>query len=105
MEYRDDHAPAADDGITTGQPPAPRNLYAIHYKSLTLRGYMVRHYMHLREEAESWLIPRLRSGALKADEQIVPGFDNIVPAFLGMLHGENTGKTVVQIANDPSHRP
>ena len=100
-----DLAPAEGDGITAGQPPAPRNFYAIHSSSLTLRGYMVRHYMQLRDEAEAWLIPRLRSGALKADEQIVSGFDNIVTAFLGMLRGENIGKTIVQIADDPSRHP
>jgi len=72
--------------------------------TLTLRGYMVRHYMHLRDEAEAWLIPRLRSGALRADEQIVSGFDNIVSAFLGMLRGENIGKTIVQIASDSSRQ-
>jgi NADPH-dependent curcumin reductase CurA len=105
VEYRDDHAPGEDDGITLGQPPAPRNFYAILYNSLTLRGYMVRHYMHLRDEAEAWLIPHLRSGAIKTDEQIVPGFDDTVTAFLGMLRGDNIGKTIVQIANDSSRHP
>jgi NADPH-dependent curcumin reductase CurA len=97
MEYRHARGPGNADGITLGQPPAPRNLYAVHYKSLTLRGYMVRHHLHLREEAHAWLIPHLRSGALRADEQIVNGFEDTVGAFLGMLRGDNIGKTIVQI--------
>jgi hypothetical protein len=105
MEYRDVQGPDNTDGITLGQPPAPRNLYAVHYKSLTLRGYMVRHHVHLREEAHAWLIPHLRSGALRADEQLVDGFEHTVGAFLGVLRGDNVGKTIVQIANAPSHHP
>jgi NADPH-dependent curcumin reductase CurA len=105
MEYGDVQGPDNADGITLGQPPAPRNLYAVHYKSLTLRGYMVRHHVHLREEAHAWLIPNLRSGALKADEQLVDGFENTVAAFLGVLRGDNVGKTIVQLANDPSQQP
>jgi NADPH-dependent curcumin reductase CurA len=105
MEYRDVQAPGSADGVTLGQPPAPRNLYAVHYKSLTLRGYMVRCHVHLREEAHAWLIPHLRSGALRADEQLVDGFENTVRAFLGVLRGDNVGKTIVQIANDPSQHP
>jgi NADPH-dependent curcumin reductase CurA len=98
MEYRDVPGPDEADGITPGQPPAPRNLYAVHYKSLTLRGYMVRHHAHLRDEAHAWLIPRLRSGALSADEQLVDGFENTVGAFLGVLRGDNIGKTIVRLA-------
>ena len=103
MEYRDVLGPGNTDGITLGQPPAPRNLYAVHCKSLTLRGYMVRHHVQLREEAHAWLIPHLRSGALRADEQLVDGFERTVGAFLGVLRGDNVGKTIVQIANAPSH--
>lgn len=103
MEYNNVPGPDNADGITPGQPPAPRNLYAVHYKSLTLRGYMVRHHVHLREQAHAWLIPHLRSRALTADEQIVDGFENTVAAFLGMLRGDNVGKTIVQITKDPCH--
>jgi NADPH-dependent curcumin reductase CurA len=99
MEYVNHEAHANGDGITPGQPPAPRNSYAVHYKSLTLRGYMVRHYMRLREEAEAWLIPHLRSGTLQADEQIAHGFENTVAAFQGVMRGDNIGKAIVHIAD------
>jgi NADPH-dependent curcumin reductase CurA len=100
MEYRKISEAERPEGITLGQPPAPRNIYAVHYKSLTLRGYMVRHHIHLREEAEAWLIPHLRSGALLADEHIVAGFENTVAAFLGMLRGDNLGKSIVRITSE-----
>jgi NADPH-dependent curcumin reductase CurA len=66
---------------------------AVDDKGLTLRGYMVRHHLHLRKEAHAWLISHLRSGALRADEQLVDGFENTVGAFLGVLRGDNVGKT------------
>lgn len=36
-----------------------------------------------------------RAGRLASDETVVDGFEHIVDAFLGMLHGENTGKIIV----------
>jgi NADPH-dependent curcumin reductase CurA len=76
---------------------APRNIYAVHDKSLTLRGYMVRHYQHLRAEAEEWMVPHLRSGELRADEHYVIGIERTVDAFLGVLGGQNIGKMLVDL--------
>jgi NADPH-dependent curcumin reductase CurA len=80
-------------------PAAPRNLYAVSDRSITLRGYQVRHHLHLRAEAEAWLIPHLRAGRMVVDEQIVAGFDRTVEAFLGVLRGDNTGKMIVQVGD------
>jgi NADPH-dependent curcumin reductase CurA len=100
MEFAEGDTRSEGNGVTPGQPSAPRNFYAIMYNSLTVRGYMVRHYMHLRDEAEEWLTSHLRSGELVADEQVTQGFDSIVPAFLGVLRGDNTGKAIVHLADD-----
>lgn len=98
-EYSNQNERGAGGDDSALLPPAPRNFYAIQYNSLTLRGYMVRHYMHLREEAETWLVPHLRSGQIKADEQITVGFENTVEAFLGVLRGDNLGKAIVQVGD------
>ncbi|TJZ97106.1 MDR family NADP-dependent oxidoreductase [Actinacidiphila oryziradicis] len=79
-------------------PPAPRNLYAVSDRSIHLRGYQVRHHMHLRPEAEEWLIPHIQAGRISTDETVVEGFDQVVDAFLGVLRGENIGKMLVRIA-------
>lgn len=80
-----------------GAGAVPRNIYAVHDKSLTLRGYMVRHYQHLRAEAEEWMVPYLRSGELRADEHYVTGIERTVDAFLGVLGGQNVGKMLVDL--------
>ncbi|MEV0651254.1 NADP-dependent oxidoreductase [Phytomonospora sp. NPDC050363] len=78
-------------------PPAPRNLYDVVSKSLRLEGFLVREYNHLQGELEDFLVPHLRSGALKADETVVEGIDNVVSAFIGVLKGENLGKMIVAL--------
>lgn len=82
------------------QPPtAPYNLFEIVGKSLTLQGFLVRDYAHLQEELECFCIPYIQSGQLIAEETITCGFENIVDAFLSMLHGGNVGKAIVSIKN------
>ncbi|KAL0841450.1 hypothetical protein ABMA28_015132 [Loxostege sticticalis] len=39
----------------------------------------------------------IKSGQLKAPEHITEGFDNLYDAFVGMLAGENFGKSVVKV--------
>ncbi|RKT12196.1 hypothetical protein BX285_6162 [Streptomyces sp. 1114.5] len=81
-------------------PAAPRNLYAVSDRSIHLRGYQVRHFMHLRQEAQIWLTPHLQAGRIVADEQIVDGFENVVEAFLGVMRGDNTGKMLVRVGEE-----
>ncbi|WP_190209095.1 NADP-dependent oxidoreductase [Kitasatospora indigofera] len=81
-------------------PAAPRNLYAVSDRSIHLRGYQVRHHLHLRPEAEEWLVPHLLAGRITSRETVVDGFDRVVDAFLGVLRGENTGKMLVRVAGE-----
>jgi NADPH-dependent curcumin reductase CurA len=77
-------------------PAAPYNLFDIVGKSIRLEGFLVRDHMDAREEFEQFLIPHVRQGAITVNETVAEGFGNIVDAFLGMLRGENTGKTLVR---------
>ena len=38
------------------------------------------------------------SGAVKAQETVVEGLDNVPDAFLGLFKGENTGKMLVRLS-------
>ncbi|MFI6641047.1 zinc-binding dehydrogenase [Streptomyces sp. NPDC050504] len=78
-------------------PAAPRNLFDVVEKSLRLEGVMVRNHTALQGEFEDFLVPHLRSGAVFADATVVKGMDGVVPAFLGMLRGENVGKMLVEL--------
>ncbi|MEV6978686.1 NADP-dependent oxidoreductase [Kitasatospora sp. NPDC093806] len=79
-------------------PPAPRNLYDVVGKSLRLEGFLVREHLDARPGLYDFLVPHLRSGAVVPDETVVPGFERVVDAFLGMLRGANTGKMIVRLA-------
>ncbi len=50
-------------------------------------------YPRALEQLSQWY----RSGQLKSEEHIVRGFEELVPAFLGLFEGINRGKLIVQL--------
>jgi hypothetical protein len=78
-------------------PAAPRNLFDVVGKRIRLAGFLVRDHLDVRPEFEAFITPYVRSGAVRVDETVVEGFENIVDAFLGLLAGENTGKMLVRM--------
>lgn len=81
-------------------PAAPRNLFDLVAKSIRLEGFLVSNHRGVRDELEEFLVPHLRSGRVVDRLSVTDGFERTVDAFLGMLRGENTGKSVVRL--DPS---
>lgn len=86
------HATAADP------PRGPRNLALAVGKQLTLRGFIVTSYGHLRERFDAEMAGWLRAGQVHYDQTVVEGLEHAVDAFLGLLRGENTGKMLVRLA-------
>jgi NADPH-dependent curcumin reductase CurA len=82
---------------STSPVPGPDNLALAIGKRLTLRGFLVRDHQHLAgdyvRQAAGWL----RDGTLHNEETVVDGIDHAVDAFLGLLHGANTGKMLVRL--------
>lgn len=78
-------------------PAAPRNLFDIVGKSLTLQGFLVRDYQPLQKELEDYLIPHIQRGKVVPQETVTYGFPHIVDAFLSMLTGGNAGKAIVSL--------
>ncbi|MFF2327107.1 MULTISPECIES: zinc-binding dehydrogenase [unclassified Streptomyces] len=75
----------------------PRFDYAdIVEKSIRMEGFLVSNYRDVQDELYEFAVPHLQSGRLALDETAVDGFEHIVDAFLGMLHGRNTGKIIVR---------
>jgi NADPH-dependent curcumin reductase CurA len=72
------------------------------FKRATLRGMIVLDHAarmpDFLRDAGGWL----REGRLKYRETIVDGLDNAPQAFLGLFHGENIGKLLVQVSQDPT---
>jgi NADPH-dependent curcumin reductase CurA len=81
----------------TEPPPGPRNLGLAVGKRLTLRGFLVMdhsgRFPDMVRDVGGWLA----SGDLVAEQTVVDSLDNAVGAFLGMLHGDNTGKMIVRL--------
>ncbi|WUH93680.1 NADP-dependent oxidoreductase [Streptomyces sp. NBC_00433] len=81
----------------TEPAPGPRNLGLLVGRRITLRGFLVGDHQDLRgdfvREVGGWL----RDGRLRYRETAFTGIDQAVAAFLGMLRGETTGKTVVAL--------
>lgn len=69
-------------------------------RRLTVRGFIVSdiaaEYPEFEEKMAGWL----KAGQIVHREYVRRGFDEVVQAFLGMLSGENTGKSIVHIAED-----
>ncbi|CAH2037142.1 unnamed protein product, partial [Iphiclides podalirius] len=70
---------------------------ALLFKELTIRGFLVWSWYERWPEAFSQLVEWIKSGKLKVEENVTNGFENIFNAFVGVLAGENKGKTVVKI--------
>jgi hypothetical protein len=78
--------------------PGPRNLFYFITKRLTMKGLIVSDWMDRLPEFEREVGGYFQAGQLKDKETRVHGIENAVSAFLGLFHGENIGKMVVQLA-------
>ncbi|MGV9409926.1 NADP-dependent oxidoreductase [Nocardia sp. NPDC003693] len=87
----------------TELPPGPDRLgqlmSLILRKSLTLRGFIQTEFLHqfsdFYPDATRWLA----DGSLTYLEDVVDGLENAVPAFQGLLVGQNLGKSVIRVAD------
>jgi NADPH-dependent curcumin reductase CurA len=88
----------------TELPPGPDRTPLILRQTLTrrltIRGFIVRDFApgDFLAEVGGWI----RDGRLRYREDIREGLENAVPAFIGLLEGENFGKLLIRVAPDPS---
>jgi hypothetical protein len=81
----------------TSPPPGPRNLGLAIGKRLTLRGFIVSDHFDRLQAFHQEVGPLVRDGRIDYRETVVPGLERAPEAFIGLLHGENLGKMVVQL--------
>lgn len=81
----------------TGPVPGPRNLALLIGRRLTLRGFLVPDYGHLREQFLREIGTALREGRMHSRETVVEGLPNAPSAFMGLLRGANIGKMLVRL--------
>ena len=90
----------------TEPPPGPDRLAGamriILTRRLTVRGFIIFDHHHripdFARDVSGWL----RDGNIVYREDVVEGIDNAVEAFRGLLRGENFGKLIVKISDDPT---
>ena len=79
--------------------PGPKNLSgrAISF-GLNIRGFLVRHYAHMRADFLRDMGAWLATGRVTYRETIMDGIESAPDAFIGLFTGANVGKMVVRIA-------
>ena len=78
--------------------PGPRNLAIAIGNQLTLQGFIVSNYNHLRSDFERDMAAWIASGELKYRETIFDGIEHMPEAFIGLFTGTNTGKMIVNVS-------
>ncbi|TNF83726.1 MAG: NADP-dependent oxidoreductase [Gammaproteobacteria bacterium] len=81
---------ARSEGVTT--------LSNMIYNRVTMKGFVVYEFNHLREQFLSDMRQWMREGRMKYQETVMEGIENAPAALIGLLHGENTGKMLVRLA-------
>ncbi|XP_077201403.1 prostaglandin reductase 1 [Paroedura picta] len=66
-------------------------------KELCMEGFLVTRWVNRKEEGLKALMKWVLEGKIKWQEYITEGFENMPAAFLGMLKGNNLGKTIVKV--------
>ncbi|MEX1256955.1 MAG: NADP-dependent oxidoreductase [Gemmatimonadota bacterium] len=77
--------------------PGPANLSRAVGWCLTLRGFLVSRYEHVRERFLADMSEWLRTGRIAVRETIVEGIEAAPEAFIGLFTGANLGKMVVKV--------
>ena len=82
-------------------PPGP-NLLPLLVKRALIKGFLVGDYQARQAEFINDVSQWLQSGQLKYKEDVVKGLENSPHAFIGLLQGENFGKLIIQVGDDPT---
>jgi NADPH-dependent curcumin reductase CurA len=77
--------------------PGPTNLHNIITKRLTMKGLIVSDWLGQRADFEKEVGAYFQAGKLISKETVVRGIEHAVDAFIGLFHGENMGKMVVEL--------
>jgi NADPH-dependent curcumin reductase CurA len=77
--------------------PGPTNLMRMVGLGVNMKGFLVRHYAHMRDDFLRDMGRWLAEGRVKYRETVFEGIDSAPEAFMGLFTGANTGKMVVRI--------
>ena len=81
---------------STEVPVGPRLQPMLLTRSVLMQGFIVINYQSRFPEAIRHLAKWVQEGKIKFDQTIIPGFDQLPSAFLGLFKGNNIGKMIVK---------
>ena len=81
----------------TAPVPGPNNLTIAIGMGLTLKGFIVSNFEHLRADFMRDMTDWVTSGRLQYRETVLEGLGKAPEAFIGLFTGANTGKMVVNL--------
>ncbi|MFS0737431.1 NADP-dependent oxidoreductase [Sphingomonas sp. 1P06PA] len=84
------------------EPYPIRNLWQVLVNRITMRGFLAYEAADMLHEAETALADWVRSGDLIATENVATGLEATPDAFIRLMSGDTTGKTLVRIDNKVS---
>lgn len=74
-----------------------RNLWQVLVNRITMRGFLAYEAGDMVHEAEAQLADWVRSGKLIATENVSTGLESTPAAFIRLMSGDTTGKTLVRL--------
>jgi NADPH-dependent curcumin reductase CurA len=90
--------------LPEGPDRVPLLMHATLVKRLTFQGFIVSdfasQYPQFLADVSGWL----RGGRIKYREDITDGLENAPRELIGLLKGENFGKTIIRVSSDPTGR-
>jgi len=84
--------------------PTGPNLMPLLVKRALIKGFLVGDYQERHAEFIHDVSQWLQAGKLKYKEDVVKGLETAPNAFIGLLQGQNFGKLIVQVGDDPTQR-
>ena len=81
----------------TAPVPGPNNLAIAIGMGLTLKGFIVSNFEHLRADFLRDMTAWVTSGQMQYRETVLSGLERAGEAFIGLFTGANTGKMVVAL--------
>lgn len=74
-----------------------RNIWQVLVNRITMRGFLAYEAADMLHEAEDALTGWIRSGELVATENVATGLESTPGAFIRLMSGQTTGKTLVRL--------
>ena len=88
--------------LPTGTNKLPALMRAVLTYRLHIEGFIVRDFADMQADFRRDMGQWVRDGQVKYKEHRVAGLENAPATLMGLLKGENFGKVVIEVSDDPT---